>query len=166
ARESRGITRGAERVGRIYARAGTGARQLFLLVEHVRPDLDERRPGRRRRCLPERHADVHRDRRPVEDALRELGEGPTYLRAVGFLERPELVLGGRMLARETDDRTPGEPCDAEAGDGIREPAAGGDREHAGPAGRPRPRVGGIRARLLVAHVDHLDAALADVRPAP
>jgi hypothetical protein len=68
-----------------------------------------------------------------------------------------------MLARDADERAAGEPRDAESRDGVRETASGGDGEHARSAARARVRVGGIGARLLVPHVDHLHVVLAEVR---
>ena len=50
--------------------------------------------------------------------------------------------------------------EAEAGDGVGQPAAGGDAAHPDAAGGARVGVGGIRACLLMAHVDQLDAVLA------
>ena len=64
-----------------------------------------------------------------------------------------------MLSREADDRAPGEPGDAEPRDRIREAAARGDRQYPGSAARAGVAVGGVGARLLVAHVNHLHAVL-------
>src|SRR5262249_4532130 len=81
---------------------------------------------------------------------------------VRLLERAELILGGGVLAGEADERAPREPGDCEAGDGVGEAAPGGHREHAGPPRAARVAIGGVRTRLLVAHVDHLDPVVAQV----
>ena len=83
------------------------------------------------RRLAERLAQVDLDRRPVEHALGELGEGAADLAAIRFLERAEAVFGRRVLAGDADHRAAGEPGGAEAGDGVGQAAAGGDAADAG-----------------------------------
>jgi hypothetical protein len=56
--DRRRIARAAERAGRVDARARALLRDVALLVENVRRDVDDRRAGRRARRLAERHADV------------------------------------------------------------------------------------------------------------
>ena len=142
------------------SRRGVEPLSRAALVEDVRRDLDQRHALRRRRRLAEGLAEIDLDRRPVEHALHRLGEGAADLAAIGLLERAEPVLGGRVLAGDADDRAPGKSRRAKAGDGVGQAAAGGDAADAGRSGGPRPAVGGVGARLLVAHVDELHAMLA------
>jgi hypothetical protein len=65
-----------------------------------------------------------------------------------------------MLSGNADDGASGKAGRAKAGDGIGKAAAGGYAADARGSGGPRPAVGGIGARLLVAHVDELYAMLA------
>jgi hypothetical protein len=158
-----GIAGAPERVGRVDARARVLPGELVLVVEDVGRDLDERRTGRRAHRLAEGEAQVDADRRPVEDALREARERPADLGAVRLLERAERVLRRGVLAGDADDGAPGEAGDAEAGDGVREPAARRDGEHAGAAEGAGVGVGGVGARLLVPHVDHRHVVVPEVR---
>ena len=150
-------------VRRVHLRAAPLLARIVAVVENVGWDLDERRSLRRRRGLAERLTQVDSDRRPVENAFGEFRERAANLRAVRFLERPELILGRGMLPGDAYNRTAGEPGAAEPSHGVGEPAP---RRHAadarGTAG-PRVGVGGIGTCLLVTHVDELDAVLAEGR---
>ena len=160
--DGRGVAGAPQLRDGIQARAGLLPRHVVLLVEDVGRDLDERGSGRRTRGGAKGEADVGLDGGPVEHPFRELRERPADLDAVGFLEGAELILGRGVLAGDADDGAAGEPGHAETGHGVREPAARRHREHAGATARAGIAVGGVRARLLVTHVDHLQVVLAQV----
>jgi hypothetical protein len=64
-----------------------------------------------------------------------------------------------MLAGETHHGAIGQAGDAQAGHRVGETAAGSHAAHTWGAGDPGPAVGGISGRLLMAHVDELDAVV-------
>ena len=63
------------------------------------------------------------------------------------------------LAGQDDDRDRVHQRVGHAGDGVGGAGAGGDEHDAGPAGRARVALGGVRGALLVAHQDVADVVL-------
>src|SRR5206468_10585572 len=106
---------------RIDLGAAALLRRVAALVQDVGRDLDERNALRRSRRLAKRLAKVDLDRRPVEHALGELRERAADFRPVCLLKGAHLVLRGRMLPRDANDRASGKAGAAAAGHGARDP---------------------------------------------
>ena len=63
----------------------------------------------------------------------------------------------RRSTADQEEWAPGSMRVRDAGHGVGDAGPGHDHGHAEPPGEPRPRVRGVRRRLLVADVDHPDA---------
>src|SRR5208282_396725 len=117
-----------EIIDRESARAFALPGVILVVVQDVLRNLEQGHALRRRDRFAKRGAKIEFDAAPIGHTLGELGEALYDFGSVGFLERTEMVLGVRMLARDANDRGAGEPCDAESGDRIGQAAS--RRDHA------------------------------------
>ena len=158
----RRISRGANVVDRKLARALALPRVFFVVIENVLRNLEQRDALWRRDCFAERRSQIELNRRPVGHPLGELRETVDDFRAVGFLERAEMILGVRMLSRDADHGAVGESRDAQSCHRVGETASRGDHAHSHFARGARVSVGGVGSGLLMTHMDELDVVIAQL----
>ena len=150
----------AVRVARVeggHARRSRCAIGLDLLEEDVHRELEVDRAEGARERVPERQRDVLREPLAVRAHARPLGDRPHQGQLVELLERSALRLHQRARAADDEEGHLGRERARDGGHGSRDAGArGDDGDPARPAHAP-PRLGGVRRRLLVAHVDDTNA---------
>ena len=153
------VARPAPRHGSAGARPRLG---LGRLHEHVvQREVDERGPAVRRQRGRERLVDQPRDLRRRSRRRGELGQRPHERDVVDLLQRALAPAQRRRAAAEHEHRRVVRPApSAIALIPLVTPGPGGQRAHARLARHLRPALGGERRRLLVAHVDDVDALVA------
>ena len=149
-------------VGRLARRAAElrepGLVEVARRHQHVHRDLEERRAGDARGGVAHRQLDVLGDARGVVARVGPLRDGPDHVHVVHLLERAAAQVRERALAADHQDRAVRAPGVRDAGDAVGDAGAGGDDRAADLGGvQPAVRVGRVDGRLLVAHVDDLDA---------
>ncbi len=133
-------------------------RLLDLGHEDVHRNLEVGGPRDAGDRVADRELDVLGDAVGLVDGVGVLGDGPHHADVVHLLERAAAQVREGPLSAEHEDRRVRAPGVGDAGDPVGDAGPrrdGGDADAARVAARPG--VGRVDGRLLVAHVDDLDA---------
>src|SRR5579875_1617157 len=135
---------------------------FVLVVSDVLWNFDQSHALGRRYRFAERRAQVELDRGPVGHALGKLLEAAHYLRTIGFLERTQVIFGVGMLPGNTNHCATSQTGDTKPRNRVGKPASGRYQTNPYLAGHARVSIRGVRGRLLMAHVNHLDLVVPEV----
>jgi hypothetical protein len=131
---------------------------LDLAHEDVHGDLEKGRTRNARHGVAHRQLDVLGDPVGLVDRVGVLGDGSHHTDVIHLLERAAAQVVEGSLTANHEDRRVGPPCVGDAGDAVGDTGARGDRRNSDLARvAARPGVRRVDRRLLVAHVDDLDA---------